>query len=498
MGWMKNKRRRLRNRYGRGGVTLRNKQPIGMTYGDRDCPDGEVELWDECYDIATTTVLHLESSNLSGPIPPEIGNLVNLERLYLYDNQLTGEIPSEIGNLVNLRKLWSWANELSGEIPSEIGNLTNLNYLALNDNQLTGEIPPEIGNLTNLIQLYLHNNQLIWIPESICDLNINWSSDSHFYITDNRLCPLYPECIEAYIGEQDTSDCPEKTGIGHLDIVDPGDGFGGGYGGCTEPYALNYNPQADFENGSCEFFHFQIKVGVWPDQDAYDPNGDVGSGQSLDEDGFWPNVMRFGFSPVAMDGENQNLSGTYQMYGQCMAGGPNSDCFDWPYSQWQCVRGQSPIEDCSLQKYTYPNDAVYLRDLFVPNMAPPSALHVGIGTEWTGGGWHWDKWLNYSSADYGVEHTFRIHMDLPSPYPYLINNELVAELRFDWLVQYWDYVSLYIESMRLTDAFDGALGVDVDVIHEIMTAPSQMYRWHPDLHGFVAHLKVTPRDPESR
>ena len=66
-----------------------------------------------------------------------------------------------------------------------------------------------IGNLTNLINLGLGNNQLTGeIPESICDLNVNWSSDSYFYITNNQLYPPYPSCIEDYVGKQDTSDCP--------------------------------------------------------------------------------------------------------------------------------------------------------------------------------------------------------------------------------------------------------------------------------------------------
>jgi len=67
----------------------------------QDCIDEvEVELWGECYDIETTTSLHLYNSGLTGEIPPEIGNLINLTYLSLSNNQLTGEIPSEVCDLI--------------------------------------------------------------------------------------------------------------------------------------------------------------------------------------------------------------------------------------------------------------------------------------------------------------------------------------------------------------------------------------------------------------
>ena len=82
----------------------------------------------------------------------------------------------------------------------------------LNDNQLTGEIPPEIGNLINLERLYLNDNQLIGlISESICDLDINWSSSLRFKISNNQLCPPYPDCGNGPITskeDQNTSNCP--------------------------------------------------------------------------------------------------------------------------------------------------------------------------------------------------------------------------------------------------------------------------------------------------
>jgi len=93
--------------------------------------------------------LILSANQLSGTIPPEIGNLTNLQELTLSRNQLSGPIPPEIGNLTNLTKLDLSSNQLSGAIPPEMGNLDNLQTLVLLNNQLSGPIPPEMGNLGN-------------------------------------------------------------------------------------------------------------------------------------------------------------------------------------------------------------------------------------------------------------------------------------------------------------------------------------------------------------
>lgn len=96
------------------------------------------------------TTLSLEWNNLSGPLPPELGNLSQLQRLYLYSNDLVGPIPPELGNLTDLEDLSLSHNSLTGPIPPELGNLTNLKHLALNGNMLSGEIPAQLGNLTHL------------------------------------------------------------------------------------------------------------------------------------------------------------------------------------------------------------------------------------------------------------------------------------------------------------------------------------------------------------
>ncbi len=80
--------------------------------------------------------------------------------LNLSSSGLSGEIPPEFGELVNLRKLSLGHNNLTGEIPPQLGGFSNLKNLSLDDNSLTGQIPRELGNLTNLVLLYLGRNQL--------------------------------------------------------------------------------------------------------------------------------------------------------------------------------------------------------------------------------------------------------------------------------------------------------------------------------------------------
>ncbi len=117
--------------------------------------------------------LSLSSNQLTGSIPPELGNLDNLQELYLSTNGLTGNIPPELGNLDNLQRLDLYVNQLTGSIPPELGNLDILQGLDLSSNQLTGSIPPELGNLDILQWLHLSSNQLTGsIPPELGTLDI--------------------------------------------------------------------------------------------------------------------------------------------------------------------------------------------------------------------------------------------------------------------------------------------------------------------------------------
>ena len=106
------------------------------------------------------TRLNLSTNQLIGTIPPELGNLANLQSLDLWGNQLSGGIPPSLGSLANLQGLVLGSNKLTGPIPLELGSLANLQSLDLSYNQLTGTIPASLAGLSNLRQLYLGDNQL--------------------------------------------------------------------------------------------------------------------------------------------------------------------------------------------------------------------------------------------------------------------------------------------------------------------------------------------------
>ena len=145
-----------------------SEEPLGTWLGITVDEDGRV------------TRIELANNQLSGTIPPEMGQLARLEWLDLHDNLLAGEIPSELGRLEHLAGLSLNGNQLSGSIPPELGRLARLKWLDLGGNQLSGGIPSEFGRLENLTDLVIPSNALTGeIPselgrlENLTDLNIH-------------------------------------------------------------------------------------------------------------------------------------------------------------------------------------------------------------------------------------------------------------------------------------------------------------------------------------
>ncbi len=143
----------------------------------------------ELGDMDELQVLDFRYNELKGSIPPELGDLANLRVLQLWANDLTGTIPPELAQLSKLEELWVGTNKLTGAIPPELGGLTSLRELDLEANDLTGAIPPEIGNLANLRELELWANRLTGaIPPTIGKLG----SLRKLNLSGNRLSGAIP------------------------------------------------------------------------------------------------------------------------------------------------------------------------------------------------------------------------------------------------------------------------------------------------------------------
>jgi Leucine-rich repeat (LRR) protein len=123
--------------------------------------------------LANLETLLLNFNALSGPLPPELGQLANLQMFVMRDNQLSGPLPPELGQMADLRVFFLSYNALSGPLPPELGQLAHLSYLNLSNNQISGPLPPELGQMANLGGLVLDHNQLSGpLPPELGQLNL--------------------------------------------------------------------------------------------------------------------------------------------------------------------------------------------------------------------------------------------------------------------------------------------------------------------------------------
>jgi subtilisin family serine protease len=145
----------------------------------------------EIGNLTKVEYLDLEWNEFTGAIPPEIGNMSAMWMLWLSYNNWEGSLPKELGNLTNMEYLLMYSASLTGSIPVEFGNLTKMIYLWLDDNALTGPIPKELGNLTLMQELTLYWNQLSGtIPPELGNL----TNLTYLDFEDNNITgPIPPE-----------------------------------------------------------------------------------------------------------------------------------------------------------------------------------------------------------------------------------------------------------------------------------------------------------------
>ncbi|CAO2039655.1 unnamed protein product [Urochloa humidicola] len=139
---------------------LSNLNKLNLEYNKLEAADRQSwEFLDALRNCGSLTLLSLYGNRLQGDIPDSLGSLsTTLESLSFGRNELTGIVPPTIGNLHNLVRLGLEENNLSGAPEAWVGKLKKLQGLFLNNNNFTGPIPFSIGSLTRLTLLLLQTN----------------------------------------------------------------------------------------------------------------------------------------------------------------------------------------------------------------------------------------------------------------------------------------------------------------------------------------------------
>ncbi|KAK9939800.1 hypothetical protein M0R45_016486 [Rubus argutus] len=153
------------------------------------------QIPDELCQLNNLGMLYLYKNQLSGYIPPCLGNLTTALRiLFLRSNLLNSTIPSTLWGLKDILKLDLSSNSLIGSLSDGVGNMKVATEIFLSDNQLSGSIPRSIGSLQNLIFLSLANNTLEGPIPSSFGTSI---SLEHLDLSQNNLSGVIPKSLEA-------------------------------------------------------------------------------------------------------------------------------------------------------------------------------------------------------------------------------------------------------------------------------------------------------------
>lgn len=131
-----------------------------------------------------------QGNKLTGILPPEVGDLINLARLDVSGNRISGPIPTSLGKCSSLQYLSMQENLFEGTIPSSMEQLKGLQVLDLSRNNLSGQIPEFIGRMKGLTNLNISFNNF---EGQVPKLGIFLNANTFFIEGNSGLCGGIPQ-----------------------------------------------------------------------------------------------------------------------------------------------------------------------------------------------------------------------------------------------------------------------------------------------------------------
>jgi Leucine-rich repeat (LRR) protein len=114
----------------------------------------------EYFQLINLTHLDISSHTVSGLVPTELGIYTGMEHLFLGNNRLSGTVPTELGQETHLMHVALSLQRVSGVIPSQLGKLAKLKTLLFKDNNISGVVPSQLAEIRGIHRIYLGANNI--------------------------------------------------------------------------------------------------------------------------------------------------------------------------------------------------------------------------------------------------------------------------------------------------------------------------------------------------
>ncbi|XP_076916727.1 receptor-like protein EIX1 [Bidens hawaiensis] len=137
---------------------------IPKSLGSNHCNLREIDLSANNFGNISLTFLLESFFECKSPI---------VESIFIDDSGVSGHLPDQLGQLINLKCLILDMNLISGQIPLSVGGLSSLKELSVRNNRLNGTLPDSLGLLSNLVHLDISNNLLMGVVTDAPFSNLN-------------------------------------------------------------------------------------------------------------------------------------------------------------------------------------------------------------------------------------------------------------------------------------------------------------------------------------